>query len=105
LEREPLRVTLGKPDKKAFDAALEQLDLAGAVEEINVPREGGGWPTRKYRLKQTLRHERLVRLGPVTDFALGDISPRLEAARSADDAAANESPQIAPTRMPDSIQA
>lgn len=50
MDREPLRIALGKPSAKDFDAALQQLQDASQLDEIVTPRKNG-WPLRQYRLK------------------------------------------------------
>jgi putative DNA primase/helicase len=50
MDREPLRVATGKPDAKELNAALQELQDAGTVEEVVTPRKNG-WPLRQYRLK------------------------------------------------------
>jgi len=50
MDREPLRIATGKPDAKELNAALQELQDAGTVEEVVTPRKNG-WPLRQYRLK------------------------------------------------------
>jgi len=51
MDREPLHKLLGKPDKEKLNAALQQLQDAGLLDEVVTPRAGGGRPLRQYRLK------------------------------------------------------
>lgn len=48
LDRETLRVAVGKPDKDEFNAALQQLQDASLIEEIVTPLRGK--PRREYQL-------------------------------------------------------
>lgn len=50
MAREALREALKKPSAKELDAAVQRLCDAQMVEVLETPREGGGWPERKYRL-------------------------------------------------------
>lgn len=50
MDREPLRIALGKPSKRELDAALGQRIDAAEIAEVSEPREGGGRPRRQYRL-------------------------------------------------------
>lgn len=64
MDREPLRLALGKPDKREMDAALDQRIEAGEIEEATIPKEGGGRALRRYVLKDGQRFERFARFGP-----------------------------------------
>jgi hypothetical protein len=60
MDREPLRIATGKPNAKELNAALQELQDAGTVEEVVTPRKNG-WPLRQYRLKK------VAPLPPVAD--------------------------------------
>jgi hypothetical protein len=51
MNRESLHKALGKPGKEFLNAALQELMDANNLDEISTPRDGGGRPLRKYRLK------------------------------------------------------
>lgn len=65
IDREPLRLALGKPPKRDFDAAIRQLVDACEIEEKIIPREGGGRPLRRYMLDD---NRRLARFGQAHSF-------------------------------------
>lgn len=51
LDRKSLHDALSKPTKEELNAALQEVQDAGHVEEKTTPRQGGGRPLRQYRLK------------------------------------------------------
>lgn len=71
MDREPLRVALGKPAADLLDAAIEQAELAGLLDVTSTKREGGGRPTRSYSIKRQPRLGRFARFdaGPGSEQA------------------------------------
>lgn len=97
LARERMRETLGKPSARDLDAAIEQLTMAGAIEETSTARVGGGRPLRAYVMKEPQRFERLVRFGAEQGFEQTVERQRFETVCTANDAATVQTVQTAET--------
>ncbi|MEO5813009.1 MAG: DUF3987 domain-containing protein [Rhodanobacter sp.] len=63
MDREPLRLAIGKPSKRDLDAALGQRIDAGEIAEASEPRQGGGRPLRRYVLKGAGKFGQFGRFG------------------------------------------
>ena len=97
MDREPLRVALGKPDKHELDEALRLRIDAGEIDEDSIAREGGGRPLRRYVLRDARRFARLARFGR-TSAPKAPTSPSKREDTADQTAQIAEPPRFAETR-------